>query len=234
MQSSVDDAAHSQPASALEAALDVPLPSEVVTGAGTALFVCGWCHTPLSRVQRLAIEVGGISRDVLAHGMPRIDVLHEQREASAYRSGFWGIARVAPVDVEQVLPVELRAELEDGSVGVARLASIRVRPALEVPDVADRPGDHSGSPRVAICLATCDPKPELLEAQLQSIRAQTHGNWICMVSDDCSSADSFRALQERIGEDERFVVSRAPRRLGVYHNTSGHWRWRRRVSITWR
>ncbi len=219
MQSSVDDAAYSRPAPALDAALDVPLPSEIVTGAGTALFVCGWCHAPRSRVRKLAIEVGGISRDLIAHGMPRVDVMHELGEPSAYRSGFWGIARVAPVDAEQELPVKLHAELEDRSQTVATLASIRVRPALEVPEVADQGGDQSGSPRVAICLATCDPSPALLEAQLQSIRAQTHENWICVISDDCSSSGSSRTLQEAIGEDGRFVVSRSSQRLGVYHNT---------------
>ncbi len=219
MPSTVDQAARSQPTPALDAALDVPLPAEVATGAGTALFVIGHCDSALARVRKLAIEVADVNREAFAHGMPRIGVLHELGDASPYRRGFWGVARIDAVDAEQELPVALRAELEDGSVSVARLATIRVRPALEVPSVIDRHDAQSGSGRVAICMAICDPPPHLLEAQLESIRCQTHENWICVISDDCSSSESLSALRDAIGEDGRFVVSRSPRPLGVYHNT---------------
>ena len=59
---------------------------------------------------------------------------------------------------------------------------------------------------------------DLLGPQLDSIRAQTYGNWVCVVSDDCSSPANFAALQEAVAGDPRFVVSRSRERLGFYHN----------------
>ena len=67
-------------------------------------------------------------------------------------------------------------------------------------------------------MATYDPPPELLRRQLESIRAQTHTNWVCVISDDCSTPDRFAALEAEVGDDPRFAVSRSPRRRGFYGN----------------
>ena len=71
---------------------------------------------------------------------------------------------------------------------------------------------------MAVCMATFNPPPELLRRQLDSIRAQTHRNWVCVISDDCSSPESFAALEEAVADDPRFVVSRSPERLHFYRN----------------
>ena len=39
-----------------------------------------------------------------------------------------------------------------------------------------------------------------------------------MISDDCSAPDRFAALEAVVADDDRFVVSRSPRRLGFYRN----------------
>jgi GT2 family glycosyltransferase len=67
---------------------------------------------------------------------------------------------------------------------------------------------------VAIAMATYNPAPELFRRQLDSIRAQTFTDWVCVISDDCSSVD-VGALVEG---DPRFVVSRSDRRRGFYGN----------------
>ena len=67
-------------------------------------------------------------------------------------------------------------------------------------------------------MTTCNPPLELFRRQVDSIRAQTYDDWICVVSDDCSDPERFAALQEVLGADPRFVVSRSPRRLGFYRN----------------
>ena len=77
---------------------------------------------------------------------------------------------------------------------------------------------YSGEPLVAICMATHNPPPELLDRQLDSIREQTHDNWVCVISDDCSRRSALAAIWRAVGGDERFVVSRSPRRLGFYRN----------------
>ena len=71
---------------------------------------------------------------------------------------------------------------------------------------------------VAICLATYNPPPRLLERQLQSIREQTHSHWICLVNDDSSSLESIKQICNAIGEDERFIFKGNESRQGFYHN----------------
>jgi glycosyltransferase involved in cell wall biosynthesis len=67
-------------------------------------------------------------------------------------------------------------------------------------------------------MATFDPDPVLLERQIGSIRAQTHEAWLCLISDDGSSAERFDRLRALSAEDPRFALSRAEERLGFYLN----------------
>ena len=71
---------------------------------------------------------------------------------------------------------------------------------------------------IAICMATHEPRREWLARQLDSIRAQSREDWICLISDDCSGEESFAAVEALVGDDSRFVVSRSPQRLGFYAN----------------
>ncbi len=74
------------------------------------------------------------------------------------------------------------------------------------------------APLVAICMATFDPDPLLLERQIGSIRAQTHGEWVCLISDDGSEPERFELLRALTAGDERFTLSRGEERLGFYAN----------------
>jgi O-antigen biosynthesis protein len=74
------------------------------------------------------------------------------------------------------------------------------------------------APLVAICMATFEPDPRLLEHQIGSIREQTHGSWVCLLSDDGSSAERLEQLRGLIDGDERFVLSLGTERLGFYAN----------------
>jgi len=74
------------------------------------------------------------------------------------------------------------------------------------------------APLVAICMATFEPDPRLLERQIGSIREQTHANWRCLVSDDGSSQQRLDHLRALIAADERFRLSLGEQRLGFYAN----------------
>ena len=68
-------------------------------------------------------------------------------------------------------------------------------------------------------MATYEPPIELFERQLDSIRAQTHRNWVCVISDDCSSPERFAAIERRARRTTRASsLSRSPRRLRFYRN----------------
>lgn len=71
---------------------------------------------------------------------------------------------------------------------------------------------------VAICLATFNPDPGLFEAQIESIRAQDDGGWLCVVGDDGSEPESLEAIEAILGGDERFELHRFGERLGFYRN----------------
>ncbi len=218
--------------------LDTPLPASIAVGGGTALFVCGTCFDASEELASLSLLVDGQEQPVSAFGMPRLDyfrALHPQLDPYAtqhlksdpdspedqglnsYRSGFWGIARVTPPVSIDGCELMLRARLRSGRQCTEPLARIPLDEARMAPPTI-APDDGGGRPLVAICMATYDSPPGLLERQLQSIRDQTHGDWVCLISDDCSRPERFAALQATLAGDPRFVVSRSPRRLGFYLN----------------
>jgi hypothetical protein len=71
---------------------------------------------------------------------------------------------------------------------------------------------------VAIAMATHEPDRELLARQVASIRAQTHGDWVCVVSDDDSGPVRAAMIEAILDGDERFLFSRSETRLGFYRN----------------
>ncbi|MDQ6817501.1 MAG: glycosyltransferase [Actinomycetota bacterium] len=222
----------------LHVQVECEVPNELVVGAGTAVFVCGWCFSPGDRIASLSLVVGGQHQPAMAHSMPRLDpftVLHPTLDPfeapkrggdpssgvdprlHSYRSGFWGIARIeAGQAAGGVVRLALRAELVGGDQATAELAQIRV---LEPPSRLESAWPSGAlAQKVAICMATYNPPPDLLELQLRSIREQTHANWLCVISDDCSSGDGRAAIERAIAGDPRFLLSRSPRRLGFYRN----------------
>jgi glycosyltransferase involved in cell wall biosynthesis len=204
----------------LRVGLDAPLPSELAVGAGTVVLVAGWCYAPEQRIEALELTVDGRRQPVLAHGMPRLDLLREHERSGrdpqghAYRSGFWGIARVPAGD--DTVRLGLRATLRDGTVREEPLAAIGVR-RPEAPAALSPPAPRDG-PLVAVCMATYDPPDDLLARQLDSLRGQTHANWVCVISDDRSRPERYEALLRAVGDDPRFAMSRADRRLGFFAN----------------
>lgn len=136
--------------------------------------------------------------------------------------------------------------LDDAPAAVtssARAADGRVRwwGVLRVPGLA--PGEHAavragdapvvtitagsaaptagGAPagrRLAICMTTFEPNENLFRAQIESIRAQSHDDWHCVVVDDCSGDDAQAMIARVLAGDQRFTVHHMERRLGFYGN----------------
>jgi glycosyltransferase involved in cell wall biosynthesis len=200
----------------LHVQLDAELPAEIGVGDGTAVFVCGWCFCPGAEIASLEFVLDGEGQPVDSHAMPRLDPFRAVHDLHAYRSGFWGLVRIERPAADGAYTLSLRARLKGGGAAEAELGRIvpaRRAEAASVPWPAGARG-----PRVAIAMATYDPSGDLLERQLESIRAQTHEHWICVISDDCSRPERFAALDAAIAGDERFVLSRSTRRLGFYRN----------------
>jgi glycosyltransferase involved in cell wall biosynthesis len=204
--------------------IEIAPPAEIAVGRGTAFAIGGYCYQPDQPTTGLAIRIGGTLQPVERFGLPRDDVYArhaagDPAAAHAYRSGFVSLIDVAPVVDSGELAIELVLELENGGEATVSAGSIKVVRELETPEGYSPPPfpDRSG-PRVAICMATYEPPADLLRVQLGSIREQTHENWVCLISDDCSSAEPFERLIELTRDDPRFAVSRSPERLGFYRN----------------
>ena len=115
--------------------------------------------------------------------------------------GYWGTVE---------LPAGSAGSLEltiDGEV--AETVEVRAEPEAS-PVQSDAP--------IAIAIATYEPPLDLFRAQIDSIRAQTHTGWVCVISDDASSEERLEGMREVLGDDPRFVLSPAPHRLGFYRN----------------
>jgi ABC-type polysaccharide/polyol phosphate transport system ATPase subunit len=67
-------------------------------------------------------------------------------------------------------------------------------------------------------MATHRPPPELFRRQVESIRKQTHENWVCVISDDASGEESLAQMREVIGDDPRFRLHPGEEQRGVYRN----------------
>jgi glycosyltransferase involved in cell wall biosynthesis len=204
------------------AGLDIPPPAGLAVGKGNAFPLAGWCYHPAGRVRDLQIAVGEAVTPVTRRGLPRIDVYEKGGDRSsrtAFRSGFVATPHLPRVESETELPVEAILTLPGGQEETVPLGTLTATPGLPVPpEAAGARFPEAPGPRVAICMATYNPPLDLLRQQLDSIRAQTHENWVCLISDESSDEAALERLRGEIAGDDRFVVSRNDRHLGFYRN----------------
>ncbi len=191
-----------------EARLGVALPDPLEVGAGTCLYLAGGCDPAVER-DSLRVAVGGVETAA-------------NRMAVTVGGGegldWWQLVDVPAGIPEGPTPIRLHASLRGRAV-TAELGAVEIlsRDRATAPPAASVV-TKSGGPLIAICMATYEPEPQSLADQIDSIRAQDWPDWVCVISDDCSSAERVAALQTLIAGDERFIFSRADRRRGFYGN----------------
>ena len=126
---------------------------------------------------------------------------------------------IPEIDEVTTAPIELRAHLSGGASAALSVGEVELLPDLPYSPIQAPDGpDSAHEPLVAICMATWNPRLDLLRRQVETIRTQTHANWICLVVDDGSDRIDAGAVGRLLDEDERFVLHRFPDRLGFYRN----------------
>ncbi len=184
-------------------------PEPIRVGAGTAFYLGGRLELDPS-VGRVMLRVAGVETEVDAHSMP---------PERAYGAGglWWSLVEIAgPVPPGRV---EVEVRTDSGRDQPDLRAKIVLAAGMEgLPEEAPAPASAGADPLIAICMATYEPHPDRLARQLDSIRAQTWGNWICVISDDSSSPDAFAEVERQVAGDPRFFVSRSDERLGFLRN----------------
>lgn len=183
-------------------------PEPIEVGAGTAILLDGELDAPGRRPTRVRVRLGECERDVDAFAMP-------QPRSYGQGSLWWVVLPIpAPVPLGPTplsLLVDIGGRTRDLGLGSLSLLASAQPPAVSLPPRAD-------AAEIAICMATYEPRREQLARQLESIRAQTREDWICLISDDCSSEAAVAAIAEEVAGDPRFALSRSPQRLGFYRN----------------
>jgi glycosyltransferase involved in cell wall biosynthesis len=195
----------------LDASLDGELADPIEVGAGTAILVRGRC--PLPEASEPTLRLGAASVRVAAWSMPA-----PGRMGRGDR--WWAVLPIESEAATGETDLRLECETPSGPAG-ATLATVTVatRDAELGPVPPSVPSGAPGeAPLIAVCMATHEPRRSHFKVQLESIRAQDWPNWICVISDDASSAEGAALIAELVGEDPRFFVSRSPRRLGFYRN----------------
>ncbi len=200
----------------LVARLDTPLPARALADRPNLVFVSGSCRCGDGRpTAGLDLVLDGRATAAMAHSMPRPDV-SATAGPNAFRSGFWGIVPLPAAERRRTVALELTASLDDGSKRRVPVGSIELEPGPT--DTAGPTAGDSRPARIAICMATYEPPIDLLERQIDSIRAQTNEDWICVISDDDSEPQTLAAIERLVGGDSRFLVSSAAPRRGFFHN----------------
>jgi glycosyltransferase involved in cell wall biosynthesis len=186
--------------------LRTPVPESLETGGGSAIFLHGAAYAPGRRIRRVELAAGGRPAAAGASSMPSPSLAAELGDPAGARSIFWG---VVPLGGDG--DPSLTATFDDGGSATAVLGAAE-RGAHA------RPGGRAAGTTVAICMATYEPPAGLLERQLDSLRDQTHTDWVCVISDDASSEEAFARIERLTAGDRRFTVSRAAERAGAYAN----------------
>jgi|GEM_PF-259114 len=72
--------------------------------------------------------------------------------------------------------------------------------------------------KIAICMATYNPKIDLFKKQIDSIILQKEKSWKLIINDDCSSDAHFKEIQKIAATDDRIHVFQNEENLGFYYN----------------
>jgi glycosyltransferase involved in cell wall biosynthesis len=201
--------------------LDAPVPDELYVGKGTVLPLRGWCYSQEAALGSLSIVVGNAVTPIFNHSWGRTDVFSEQcpahdRSGNSLLSGFECALSFPEATADREEEVTLRATLTTGQTIERLLGRIWLRAGYgPMPTVVNWPGE---GPRVAICMATFEPPATLFFAQIASLQAQTHTNWVCIISDDNTSNEHWDRVRLAVRDDPRFYLFQSRTRLNFYDN----------------
>lgn len=189
--------------------LSTTLPDPIEVGGGTVVYVDGFLGAT-EPGRPVALRLGPVEQKLLASGLPETG----SRGRGRRFAGFVDLPAGTPTgEVELVLVVETDSVTKPLHLARTTIVTRSAKPAPPPPSVIGGDGTL-----IAIAMATWEPDRERFREQLESLRAQSWPNWICVISDDASSAEAFAGLRAVVGADDRFVISRSEDRRGFYFN----------------
>jgi glycosyltransferase involved in cell wall biosynthesis len=208
--------------------LERGFPACFPVGDATAHIVSGWCFHPRKRLRRLSFVAGDKRFPIRYIHDVRVDVAkqlaEEDPQGLSLTCGFWDALPLCSDLAGRPLQVSAILEWHDGTCEEWRVGSSTL--LLQAAEAANNPHiGESGAPTVVICMGTYNPDPTAFERQVASIINQTFEDWACVVNDDKSSPNLYRAITDICSRDRRFHVFQNLDNLGFYRNYEvGLWR----------
>ncbi|WP_170296049.1 glycosyltransferase [Azospirillum brasilense] len=203
--------------------LDPGLPPRVSPPHDLIWGFSGWARRPGARLRAAAVTVGGERFPATGLNTARLDAEAAQRchgLVPDLACGFWGLATLPATRAGEALRPTLVLDWTDGTREEWPAGTVAVEEPAPLPPEDTPTGDTppGNRPLVAIAMATYNPDPALFRAQVDSIRAQTHERWVCLIEDDGSDDAHWRDILEATSGDGRFRPVRNGVNLGFYRN----------------
>ena len=189
-------------------------------GKGTPLVFAGYVRTPTVRLLSLEVGIKDTWQPIRYLNERREDlkdVLGDNATERSLFTGFWGTYTLSITAPPVHVQFHYRATFANGVTTGGHICNCIFNndfsPIPPLPDTTS-----SSDSTIAICLATFQPEQRTLTLQLDSLRRQTHTNWICIVCDD-GSDDAHTAMIETLcATDERFHFFPHEQNIGFYNN----------------
>jgi len=190
------------------------LPDRIWPGRGTAELIMGSAgERSLLKAVRVATNSPLPTYTFLHMSSIKIDeCCSKLKPRSCLLSGFTTLVKLPPVVKTQVVSVEIHADYKSDKSEIIEQKLVEL--LQENPENKLDINDCD----VVICMACWEPDKDRLKRQIDSIRAQTHKSWHCIINDDASSERTWSQYQAVIGDDPRFSLYRNETNLGFYRN----------------
>lgn len=196
--------------------LESALPHICPIGAGSVRLVKGWCYHPQKRITAVSLMVGDEVFPIssIAETRTAIAACADATALSSLSSGFWGLLPLDKAWAGKTKTIKALIGLKKGEAEEILIGQTTFV-AAESFDVV---WSTDSVPTLALCMGTYNPDLVAFRHQIESIRAQTFTDWVCIINDDGSQPDCYAQILEICNEDKRFVVDRNAKNLGFYRN----------------
>ncbi len=181
----------------------------------------GWVVGP-ARLKSARILIGGkifSSLDIELH-RPDIQINRFPRKRTFHTifCGFSIPVVIEPVSDEQDLDAVIELRFRDGTLFTQNIWKVLIYPWRSSASSYEIPNRLDHENLLAICMATYNPTPLPFRRQIESILAQHHQNWICIICDDNSTETAKTLIREAVAQDDRFFFVENDVNVGFYAN----------------
>jgi len=201
--------------------IETKLPEVVKLKNTNRFLIEGWIFGS-SRIKNLSVYVGKQAHQAEHMEMYRPEVANdyfaEDPDLFSMFSGFSVPVIIEPASVSEEREVILTANFRNGEQFTHNLGTVKLHPWTPHNSDFPLPQGVIHKDLLVICMATYNPNEPQFVRQVESIIKQDYTNWVCIVSDDCSTEDNKKYMRDILVKDARFLFVENQENVGFYHN----------------